>query len=93
MNDHTISLVRESFDLVTPIAPQAAALTAFGVAQFEQAGGGERGRDALARERRHELAVIEDGDLRLSRLEAAMDEPHRVRPARATGAESPRAGA
>lgn len=26
MNDHTISLVRESFDLVTPIAPQAAAL-------------------------------------------------------------------
>jgi hemoglobin-like flavoprotein len=26
MNDHTISLVRESFDLVEPIAPQAAAL-------------------------------------------------------------------
>jgi len=26
MNDHTISLVKESFDLVTPIAPQAAAL-------------------------------------------------------------------
>jgi hemoglobin-like flavoprotein len=26
MNDHTISLVRESFDLVTPIAPQAAVL-------------------------------------------------------------------
>lgn len=26
MNDHTISLVRESFDLVTPIAPQSAAL-------------------------------------------------------------------
>jgi hemoglobin-like flavoprotein len=26
MNDHTISLVKESFDLVEPIAPQAAAL-------------------------------------------------------------------
>jgi hemoglobin-like flavoprotein len=26
MNDHTISLVRESFDLVEPIAPQAAEL-------------------------------------------------------------------
>ena len=26
MNDHTIQLVRESFDLVEPIAPQAAAL-------------------------------------------------------------------
>ncbi len=26
MNDHSISLVRESFDLVEPIAPQAAAL-------------------------------------------------------------------
>jgi hemoglobin-like flavoprotein len=26
MNDHTISLVRESFDLVKPIAPRAAAL-------------------------------------------------------------------
>ena len=26
MNDHTIALVRESFDLVEPIAPQAAAL-------------------------------------------------------------------
>jgi hemoglobin-like flavoprotein len=26
MNEHTISLVRESFDLVEPIAPQAAAL-------------------------------------------------------------------
>ena len=26
MNDHTISLVRESFDLVEPIAPQAATL-------------------------------------------------------------------
>ncbi len=26
MNDHAISLVRESFDLVTPITPQAAAL-------------------------------------------------------------------
>jgi len=26
MNDHTISLVKESFDLVTPIAPRAAAL-------------------------------------------------------------------
>ncbi len=26
MNDHTISLVKESFDLIEPIAPQAAAL-------------------------------------------------------------------
>ncbi|MEO8805435.1 MAG: globin family protein [Burkholderiaceae bacterium] len=26
MNDHTISLVKESFDLVTPIAPRAAVL-------------------------------------------------------------------
>jgi hypothetical protein len=26
MNDHTIALVRESFDLIEPIAPQAGAL-------------------------------------------------------------------
>ena len=26
MNEHTISLVKENFDLVTPITPQAAAL-------------------------------------------------------------------